>query len=281
MLVNQIMHIPVRLLTASGELIQAPYKPRSLEEASHMEPVGIYSVGRTYDGNQVILMEAHFDRLEESAQLENIPLSLDRSNIRTALRSLIEDAGYEDSRFRLTIPRDQPDQLILALEPLRFFTAKLNKDGVAVATIYLPRHNPRVKSNEWVKVRSEAFHQLPSDIYEGIRLSEDDHLAEGFSSNFYAVDRGTLRTPGEGVLHGIARHIIMRVAPEILPVEYMPVAKKEIADLDEAFLTSISRGVVPIIWIDGQQIGDGKPGQKTQAIAQRYEAWVEAHLEPI
>jgi branched-chain amino acid aminotransferase len=280
-MVNQNMHIPVKILSSSGELLDAPYKPNSLEEASHMEPVGIYSVGRTYDGNRVILMEAHFDRLEESARLENVTLRLDRVKVRSALRTLIDDAGYEDSRFRLTIPRDQPDHIILALEPLQFFTEKLNKDGVAVATIFLPRPNPRVKSNEWVKVRSEALQQLSSDVYEGIRLSEDDFLTEGFSSNFYAIDKGALRTSKEDVLRGIARHIVMRVAPEILPVEFAPVAKKEIADLDEAFLTSISRGVIPILRIDDKQIGDGKSGLRTQAIAKRYDAWVQAHLEPI
>jgi branched-subunit amino acid aminotransferase/4-amino-4-deoxychorismate lyase len=280
-LVSLFMYIPVMIQTAAGELIEAPYKPRSMEEASHLEPAGIYTIARTYHGDKVILMEAHFDRLEESARMENIPLHLNRENIRSALRSLIRDADFNDSRFRLTIPRDQPDQLILAVEPLRFFTETLPKDGVTVATRFLPRNNPRAKYNEWVKIRSQARRRLPPEVYEGIRLTADDVLTEGFSSNFYAVDKGILRTAEEDVLYGIARRIVLTVAPEILPVEFNPVTKAEIANLDETFLTSISRGVVPILWIDDQQIGDGKPGPKTQAIALRYDTWVEAHLEPI
>ncbi|NJL93532.1 MAG: hypothetical protein HC915_07270 [Anaerolineae bacterium] len=51
--------------------------------------------------------------------------------------------------------------------------------------------------------------------------------------------------------------------------------------MDEAFLTSSSRGVLPIVMIDDQPIGAGAPGVLTRELQQRYDAWTEAHLEPI
>jgi len=66
-----------------------------------------------------------------------------------------------------------------------------------------------------------------------------------------------------------------------LPIDASAVSADEIERLDESFLSSSSRGVVPIINIDGITIGDGCPGPLTQEIIRRYDAWVSSHLEPI
>jgi branched-subunit amino acid aminotransferase/4-amino-4-deoxychorismate lyase len=55
----------------------------------------------------------------------------------------------------------------------------------------------------------------------------------------------------------------------------------EVPAIQEAFLTSSSRAIVPITRIDDEVIGDGAPGAVTLELAGRYSAWVDAHLEPI
>src|SRR5258708_9939270 len=102
------------------------------------------------------------------------------------------------------------------------------------------------------------------------------------SSNFYAIKDDTLRTAGaDRVLHGIARRILLEVAPGVLPVQFDPIHLNEIDVLQEALLTSSGRGVVPIVEIDGRVIGTGKPGSYTRRLRAAYDAWADAHLDPI
>lgn len=277
----QHMSTFIAIVRQDGSLEPAPYHADTMAEAAELEPPGIYTVSRTFHHDKCILLDAHFDRLEESAQLEGIPLELDRKRARKALRSLVVETGYEEARFRLTVPRDDPHQLILTVEPLQLVTEAMRRNGVQVATLYLPRPNPRAKRTEWVAIRNDARKLLPSPIYEGIRLASDGTLSEGFSSNFYGLLEGVLHTAEEDILHGVARRIVLSVAPGLLPVLLKPVHKDDIPQLDEAFLSSSGRGVVPIVRIDDVTIGKGKPGVKTMTIMKRYNAWVDQHLELI
>jgi branched-chain amino acid aminotransferase len=272
------LSIPIAILTPQG-LKEAPYSANSLAEAAPFEPEGVYTIARTFNRDCVLMFDAHLDRLEESARLENIPLQLDRQALRAALRALIERSGYAESRFRITVPRAQPDQLYLSLEPFKPLPLELIQQGVRVATVPLARHNPSAKRTAWMIERKAAA--LPEGIYEGVLISAEGFLLEGLSSNFYAIMDGELRTAGEGVLSGIARRALLALAPNYLPVRLEPVHKSELWAIEEAFLTSASRGVVPIVMIDQQVIAEGKPGAQTMQLRQAYEAWAQAHLTPL
>ena len=106
------MTIPTKVLLENKRLIDAPYKADSLEDLNRLEPAGIYTVARTHYAMNIVLLDAHLDRLEESAALESIPLQMDRALLRDALRETLAAGGYENSRIRITIPRDKPDQIL-------------------------------------------------------------------------------------------------------------------------------------------------------------------------
>lgn len=275
------MPIPIALLTSQGHLDSAPYQAESLQEASQLEPDGIYTVSRTFHGDHVILLDAHLERLEESAQLEGIPLELDRGWLRSALRKLIHQSRFENARFRITIPRQHPDQVILALEPLQFFLAGSLDNGVSVATQTITRPNPRAKTNSWLSQRLAARRALAPGVYEGIIINNQGELLEGFSSNFYAIQDQKLYTADQDILWGIARRIALTVAADQVEIHLRPIHQNELPLLDEAFLTSSSRGVVPIIRVDQTPIGSGLPGPVTGKIRTLYNRWVENRLEPI
>jgi branched-subunit amino acid aminotransferase/4-amino-4-deoxychorismate lyase len=260
----------------------APYTATSLADAAAKEPQGVYTVSRTYDRNHALLLDEHFDRLERSAQLEGMDLHLDRHTIRQALRILIDRSGYSDSRFRITIPHDAPDQPIITLEPFKPVPDEIIRNGARVVTVHLARRNPEAKTTDWMATRKSAIDSFPQGIYEGILVSPDGSLLEGTNSNFYAIKGDTLRTADDPeVLSGIARKILLTVAPDVLPVQLRAIHVDEIPTLGEALLTSSGRGVVPIVEIDGQPVGDARPGAYTLRLRDAYNAWTNAHLEPI
>jgi branched-chain amino acid aminotransferase len=256
------------------------YTANSLADAALYEPDGIYTVTNTTKVTQVLKLDAHLDRMQDSAQREGIALELDRPRLRQTLRSMIKAANFGDVRFRLTVPPAQSECLIITLEPFTPPTPAIFNAGVRCVTAPgLLRRNPAAKTNDWIASRSHFT--LPEGIYEGLLVAEDERILEGLTSNFYAVLNGVLRTAGEDVLPGIAQQIVFAVAPPLIILRRDAVHLNEIPQLDEAFLTSSSRGVIPIIEIDDIQIGEGVPGPRTMAIRRAYSRWVEEQLEEL
>lgn len=272
----------IRHLTANG-LEPVDYSADSLTEAARYEPDdGIYTVTNTFETFKVLKFDAHLNRMEDSARRADLPLALDRPRLRSALRQMIAEAGFGDVRFRVTVPRDRPDTFILTLEPFRPLSAEVIAKGVRVVTAPdSARHNPAAKTTDWMHQREKIAKSLAPGIYDAILLNESGDLLEGLGANFYAVMDGILRTAGEGVLPGIAQQIVFEIAPPIIPIERTAVNMRDIPALAEAFITSSSRGIVPVVEIDGQIIGDGVPAAKTLALREAYQAWVNAHLEAI
>lgn len=270
----------IQTLTPDG-LQSVDYTANSLADAAQHEPHdGVYTLTNTYQTFKVLKLDAHLDRLEDSARRENISLHLNRPVLRAALRIMIESSGYGDVRFRITVSREQPDHFILSLEPFNPPSPEVYASGVRCVT--LPdsaRHNPAAKTTSWMHDR-ESF-QLPEGIYTGLLRDHDDNILEGVSSNFYAVLNGELCTAGEGVLPGIAQQIVFEIASDILPLRKVAVNIQQLSQLSDAFITSSSRGIVPVVEIDGLKIGDGLPGSYTRALRSAYIAWVESHLEEL
>ncbi|PJF40831.1 MAG: hypothetical protein D6737_02700 [Chloroflexi bacterium] len=270
----------IRRLTPDG-LQPVDYSAASLAEAAQYESAdGVYTVANTFNTYQVLMFDAHLDRLENSAKYAGIPLNLNREYLRKNLRAMIEQADFGSVRFRITVERDNPESLLLSLEPYHPPSAELIEHGVKCATVAdNHRVNPVVKTTDWMHNRKQIT--LPADVYEGLLIDDAGNILEGMSSNFYAVLAGELRTAKEGVLQGIARRIVVEIAPSVLPVKWQPVNLNDLAHISEALMTSSSRGIIPIVQIDDVTIGAGKRGPITESLQQAYNQWVAQHLEDL
>lgn len=272
----------VRTLTPDGWQ-PVDYTADSLADAALHEPrEGVYTITNTFNTTQVFKLDAHLNRLENSARLQNISLQLDRARLRSALRELITEAGYGDVRFRVTVPAAQPDHLVLSLEPFKPQPPEVYTQGVRCITIPgATRSDPTSKTTDWMHDRVQIEASLPEGIFTGLLLDAEGSILEGLSTNFYAILNGELHSAVEGVLSGIAQQVVFEVAPDVLPLRKTPVHVDDIPALTEAFITSASRGIMPVIEIDGIHIGEGVPGTQTRALRQAYQAWVDTHLEEL
>lgn len=272
----------IREWTPAG-LRPVAYGADSLAQAAVHEPHdGVYTVTNTYNTFQVLRLDAHLDRLEDSAQRSGIPLRLDRPALRGVLRAMIAEAGYGDVRFRVTVPRATPDRLTISLEPYTPPPPALVERGVRCITLpHSARADAVVKSTAWMHDRHMLEERLPEGVYTGLLLDEEGAILEGISSNFYAVLDGELRSAATGVLPGIAQQIVYAIAPAVLPLRRDAVHTSDLLRLSEAFITSSSRGIIPVVEIDGVTISTGTPGEHTRALMTAYRAWVAQHLEPL
>ncbi len=272
----------IKRLTPEG-LHNVAYTAGSLNEAARFEPQsGVYTVGNTFDTFKALKLTAHLDRMEDSARRAHIPLTLDRPRLRAALREVITLAGYGDVRFRITVSADQPEDLILSVEPFKGVPPEVIANGIRVVTVPdSARHNAEAKTTGWMHAREKIEAALPPGIYTSLLLDAAGYVLEGSTSNFYAILDGVLYTAEAGVLPGIAQQIVLEVAPGVLPVRRQPIHVRDVPRVSEAFITSASRGIVPVVEIDGIKLGDGAPGAITKQLRERYEAAKQQYLEEL
>lgn len=277
---------PTWRLVSDGDrlvAVQLTPVPGSLAAASDRLPRGIYTTMRTLDGLAVVGLTAHLDRLEEGAALLGRPATIPRDALRAALCRRLRALGHAESRLRLTLDcTDAPGTLWLSVEPLETRPPEAYERGVAALTARMQRDNPRAKDNEFLRQSAAARAQLGGRIDEILMVGDDGTLLEGLSSNLFAVEGGVVRTPEEGVLPGVTRAaVIATLEAAGLPLRREPIAHARLGALDELFVTSTSRGVLPIVEVDGDPIADGRPGPITRRVAALVAERIAAAAEPL
>ena len=261
----------------NGQVAELP-PASSLTEASARLPTGAYTTLRTYGGRRLLHLDRHVARLVESVALQGHPASLDEAAARRLLAESLRRADHPESRVRLTFA---PPRLFAAVEALTPLPEERYREGVACRTVELHRDNPHAKDTRFIAAAGAASRALPAGVEEGLMLSEEGELLEGLSSNFFAVLRGELRSEDDRVLLGVTRSLVLELAGDLLPFVPRPVRLGELPELAEAFLTSVSREVLPVVAIDGQPVGDGRPGPITCELMRRFRERVQYEAEPV
>ena len=122
------------------------------------------------------------------------------------------------------------------------------------------------------KALKEAVRRGAADA---LFINEREHVLEATRSNFFIFRGDTLITPHRGILMGITRNVVLELARGRFAVEERPIMLEELALADEAFITSSSKEITPVVQIDDFVIGDGKPGSRTYELEQYFIEMVE------
>ncbi|MET0554446.1 MAG: aminotransferase class IV [Vicinamibacteria bacterium] len=239
-------------------------------------PSGAYSTLRTHGGTGVMRLEDHVRRLVESVRLQGIEAPLDPRSVRGAVAAALARTGHSESRLRLTWA---PPRLLVSVEPFTPPAEALYRDGVRCVTVPVKRSNPHSKDTRFIGTAGAAYQTLPPGVHEGLMVAEDGTILEGLSSNFFAVREGALYTEDERVLPGLTRSLVLEVSP--LPRAPRGLRVAELPTAEECFITSASRGVLPVVAVDGVTIGAGTPGARTAEIRTRFDAAVARDTEDV
>jgi branched-chain amino acid aminotransferase len=235
----------------------------SLAASSADLPAGAYTTLRTYGGRGLVRLDQHLRRLEESAALQGRAGRIDPSAARRAVTLALDATANPESRLRLTFA---PPRFFVAVEPFTPLPRRVYEQGVACVTLDMRRENPHAKDTRFIATAQAAYGRLPTGVEEGLIVGEDGAVLEGLSSNFFAVVDGVLRTEEDRALIGVTRSLVLEVAEALLPVERRAVRTLDLPQVAEAFVTSVSREVLPVVRIDGRPVGDGVVGHRTRAI---------------
>jgi branched-subunit amino acid aminotransferase/4-amino-4-deoxychorismate lyase len=283
--------IELRLYAVRGaELLplSLPDGASELHELFAHVPRGIYSALRTYGGHRFLRLPAHLDRCRRSAERAGWKTQYDYEGLCAALYSAVPGRSAADVRVRFDLlqqplPGVSADAfVVLGVGPHEPVPEAILRDGahLSLAPAGLARNQPLIKFTEWVERRAVCKQSEPG-AYEYLLLDAEQGVLEGTSSNFYAVRGNRLITAGDGVLEGITRQVTLELAAErglSLDLSRLPVA--QLAQCDEAFITSSTRGIVPVTSVSTICIGTGKVGSVVLALRADYEAYAESHALP-
>jgi branched-chain amino acid aminotransferase len=272
---------------AAIQPVALPAEIASLDEASGCLPGGAYTTLRTYQGEKVLMLGEQVKRLEGSARLLGKALHVDEPGLRLALRTVIaahrsaEASPSGELRLRLTLDLEsQPGDLYITVEALETPAPADYRRGVSVVTTKLERLLPEAKLTRFIARSRPVRRSLPEGVNEAVMVNAQGELLEGLTSNFFAVQQGAIYTAEKGVLAGITRALALESARRAgIPVHLEPVRLAELEACQEAFITSSSRGVLPVCRVDALPIGAGKPGPLTRRLGRVYERLISERVE--
>ena len=254
---------------------------------------GVYETLRTYNG-QPFLLGRHLRRLRNSARMLALDVPLTDEVIEERCRVTMTAAGLGDDRnheayIRILVTRGVGD---LSYDPVacphptivviaKLFVApaaEVYERGVRVALVSIIRNhpstvNPLIKSNNLINNALAMQEAARSGAFEGVMRNYRGELAECTQSNLFVVRAGEALTPplDAGLLPGITREFLIEVGAGMdIPIREAVLRDADLFGADEAFLTSTTREVVPIVQVDGRTIGSGMPGPITKALLEGF-----------
>lgn len=256
---------------------------------------GVYEVIRTY-GGELFLMDRHFRRLRASASMITLDVGMSDGALERIVRETVAAyraggaAADQELLARILLTRGigemsydpskspHPSLVVIVKDLVPLQTSAYDR-GVAVSLVSVVRNHPasvdpRIKSNNLlnnVLAMQEALRRGP--FFEAIMRNVRGELAECSQSNLFLVKDGIVRTPAldAGLLAGITREFVEEVAVEAgIPVVDGALHDEDLFGADEAFLTSTSKEIVPIVRVDDRVIGSGAPGPVTARLLDAY-----------
>jgi branched-chain amino acid aminotransferase len=254
---------------------------------------GVYETLRTYNG-QPFLFDRHMRRLRNSADMLALPIPLANPEIDARFRDTMKTAGLGDSRdreayIRILVTRGIGEltydpaatptpSIVVIVKPNVDPPKEVFERGVRVSLVGVVRNhpstvNPLIKSNSLLNNALAMQEALRRGGFEGVMRNHKGELAECTQSNLFIVKNGAALTPpiSAGLLPGITREFLFEVGAEAgIPVRESVLRDEDLLGADEAFLTSTTREVVPIVKVDDTTIGAGRPGAVTQALLEGY-----------
>lgn len=266
----------------------------SLDAITCQLPDGYYSTFRTYNSRTHILgLNSHLRRLYDPVEDPEVSAL----ELRRQLIPLLEPFRPDEARIRAIMTKQ--GQVYVAIEPLLPLPKEVYENGVRVETTDIHRNEPRLKSTAFISTSDyERRHIAQEGIFEAL-LTRNGKILEGMTSNFFYAFRASsadldvtsehsarrgriLFTAQRDILLGVTRKTIIRLARgRGVEVQYRALKLNQLTDVSEAFITSSSRGVVPVIQIDDVTVGQGSLGQITRVLMDAYDDYVLEHAEKI
>ncbi len=250
----------------------------SINDTAILRAYSVFESLRTYDRRPFHLDE-HLARLYRSAELIDLDIPYTREQIAAVVREVIARNAYKHATIRIFVTGGETEDsilpsgkpaLVVLITPLGERDMQRFANGVKVITTHLQRIMPEAKTNNYVAAVRALKEAARHNAADAFFVNEQGHVLEATRSNFFIFRGDTLVTPRQSILIGVTRNVVLNLARDRFAVEERPILLDELSLVDEAFITSSSKEILPVVQIDDLVIGDGKPGPRTYELEQRF-----------
>ena len=254
---------------------------------------GVFEGIKAYNG-RIFALDEHVDRFFESAQSLQLTLPLSRSEMKQAIVETVRRNNLKDAYIRPVASRGKG---ALGLDPRSCKKAtvviivdaeirhpedaggtSLSQKGIKVITTTFRRNgpdvlSPRLKSTNYLNNILAKLQANAVGVQDAIFLNGQGFVCELTGDNLFIVKNLRVITPPLwfGVLDGVTRRAILRIGREMgVEATEEPLTLHDLYTCDECFCTATRVEVLPIIWVDGRQVGSGAPGPVTAKITKKF-----------
>ena len=278
-----------KLVWLNGEVTPLEDAKTSVADHSFLYGDGLFEGIRIYH-HKVFKLDEHLDRLYHGIKYLNYKMTITQPELRQIILDTCKKSDMDAGYIRLNVTRgtglgldpknidQQPNVMVminsLALYPESAYETGLDVVTTSFKTIPADALDPRLKcigkyaSNILAKQEANT-----RGAGEGLMLNHQGELAECTGDNIFLIQNGVIRTPdpASGILKGVTRDTVIDLARGIgIKVEECKLTPFDLYSADEAFLTGTAAEVIPMVTIDGRNIGDGQPGHITKQLIELY-----------
>ena len=254
---------------------------------------GVFEGIKAYNG-RIFALDDHVDRFYESAQSIQLELPLSRDEMKKAILETVRRNNLRDAYIRPVAsrgkgalgldPRSCPKATVVIIvdaeirHPEDTSGTSLSQKGIKVISTTFRRNgpdvlSPRVKSTNYLNNILAKLQANAVGVQDAIFLNEQGFVCELTGDNLFIVKNSRVLTPPLwfGILDGVTRRVVLRIAKEMgLETVEEPLTLHDLYTSDECFCTATRIEVVPIVWVDGRQIGSGTPGLITTQLTKTF-----------
>jgi len=185
---------------------------------------------------------------------------LTHNNVDDAYLKIVVTAGYSTNGYT----RSEQGNIMIYAMPLP--GADVNSEATsALITDEYRRDIPLVKTTNYMRsciLQPEMKEAGAIDVL----FHMDGEISEASRSNIFVIKDGQVSTPDQHILHGITRRRVLSITESGISIIQRSVSLEETLAADEVFITSSTKGIMPITAIDENQIGNGKTGPISRAL---------------
>jgi D-alanine transaminase len=276
-----------RTVYLNGEYLPENEAKVSIFDRGFLMADGVYEVTSVIDG-KLVDFDGHAVRLERSMKELMMQPAISKEDLLEVHRELIARNDLNQGMIYLQITRGAPND-----RDFVFPDPEMVKPTIVLFTQNNPNMVNNPKAEIGMKVISIADERWGRRDIKTVQLLypsmgkmmakaegaddawmvEDGMVTEGTSNNAYIVKDGVIitRELSNDILHGITRAAVLRFAKEAqMTVQERNFTIEEAQNADEAFITSASTFVMPVVNIDGEDVGTGKPGKVAARLREIY-----------
>ena len=228
-------------------------------------------------------LQDHLKRLEFSVNEFGLKMPEDTQTIVEIIDLLLKDFAEDEACIRTMVTggisshRFIPDRkasLMISALPIISFPKEYYLKGASACTTSFERPFPQCKTLFYAPALRAIREGEKYGALEALYLNQKKEILEGLTSNFFAFFGETLVTSSDNhILCGITREVILRITEGHFPVEMRPIPYADLMRMDEAFITSCTKEILPVTQVDGIEIGSGFVGSQTKRLMKLFRAY--------